>query len=306
MTRRTSPLATAALGVGLLGAGTAGYAGLVERNAFTLRRWDVPVLAPQAAPLRVLHVSDIHMREGQRRKQAWVADLARLAPDLVVLTGDNLAGATAVPATLRALEPLFAFPGVFVFGSNDYYGPVPKNPLKYFNPRHKRVHGPELPWQDLRDGLLAAGWLDLTNRRTTMAVAGRSVELRGVDDPHLKLDDLPAVAGPASPVADLAVGLVHAPEPRVLDAFVADGVQLVLSGHTHGGQLRIPGYGALVTNCGLDRDRCRWVSEYAAPGQVRAPAMLHVSAGLGTSPFAPARFACPPEASLLTLTPRVR
>ena len=84
----------------------------------------------------------------------------------------------------------------------------------------------------------------------------------------------------------------------MLDRFAADGYDLVLAGHTHGGQLRLPGYGALVTNCGIDRSRARGASRWGAHMR------LHVSAGLGTSPYAPLRFACPPEASLLTLVPR--
>ena len=96
----------------------------------------------------------------------------------------------------------------------------------------------------------------------------------------------------------MRLGLTHSPEPRVLDRFAADGYDLVMAGHTHGGQLRVPGVGALVTNCGLDRSRARGVSRWGAH------MWLHVSAGLGTSPFAPMRFACPPEASLLTLVAR--
>jgi predicted MPP superfamily phosphohydrolase len=77
---------------------------------------------------------------------------------------------------------------------------------------------------------------------------------------------------------------------------VADGVALVLAGHTHGGQLCIPGVGALVTNCDLPRRQAKGVSSWEG-------VPLHVSAGLGCSPYAPVRFACRPEASLLTLVP---
>jgi predicted MPP superfamily phosphohydrolase len=287
------------------GAATVAYASLVERTAWTLRRFDVPVLPPGSAPLTVLQLSDLHMTAGQRSKQEWVAGLADLRPDLVITTGDNLAGMDAVPPTLRALDPLMALPGAFVLASNDYYAPRPKNPLKYFKTDHKRVHGDDLPWRDLRDGMTARGWLDLTNATGTLTVAGTRIAFAGLDDPHLKLDRYDDVAGPADPDADLRIGLVHSPEPRVLDRFAADGYDLLLCGHTHGGQLRVPFYGALVTNCGIDRQHVRWLHRWAQPSPGHPHGTwLHVSAGLGTSPYAPARFACPPEATLLTLTAR--
>jgi predicted MPP superfamily phosphohydrolase len=289
-----------ALPLAVLAAGTAtvGYAAGVERTRWTLRNFDVPILEPDAEPVRVLQISDLHMTPGQRSKQQWVRELAGLDPDLVLLTGDNLAHRDAVPAVLHALAPLLDRPGGFVFGSNDYYGPRPKNPFKYFDRDHTKVFGPPLPWEDLRDVLAESGWADVNNGQATVTAAGRRIELRGVDDPHLELDDYSAVAGPLDPAADLHLGLSHSPEPRVLDAFAADGFPLVLAGHTHGGQLRVPFYGALVTNCGIDRERARGLHRWSGDTWV------HVSAGLGTSPYAPIRFACPPEASLLTLVPR--
>jgi predicted MPP superfamily phosphohydrolase len=287
------------------GAATVAYASLIERTHWTLRRFDVPMLPPGSAPLRVLQLSDLHMTAGQHGKQEWVAGLADLEPDLVINTGDNLAGMDAVPPTLRALEPLMDFPGAFVLASNDYYAPRPKNPLKYFKTNHKRVHGDELPWRELRDGMTARGWLDLTNTAGSLTVNGRRIAFAGVDDPHLKLDRYDDVAGPADPDADVRIGLVHSPEPRVLDRFTADGYDLLLCGHTHGGQLRVPFYGALVTNCGIDRQYVRWLHRWAEPSPGHPTGTwLHVSAGLGTSPYAPYRFACPPEATLLTLTAR--
>ncbi|MGH3716502.1 MAG: metallophosphoesterase [Micromonosporaceae bacterium] len=285
------------LALGAAGLGVLGYATLVERVRYTLRRYDVPVLEPDTEPLRLLQISDLHLTPGQHGKIEWVAGLAALDPDLVLLTGDNLAHPDAVPGVLEALVPLLDRPGAFVFGSNDYYGPVLKNPFTYFNPNRKRLIGEELPWQELRDGLLAAGWADLNNARTLLKTAGRVVELVGVDDPHLERDRYESVAGSGSPEAEVHIGLTHSPEPRVLDEMAADGFSLLLAGHTHGGQVCVPGYGALVTNCDLDRRMARGLHPYG-------PAWLHVSAGLGTSPYAPVRFACPPEASLLTLIPR--
>jgi predicted MPP superfamily phosphohydrolase len=281
-----------------LGLATIGYASLIERRHWTLRTATLPVLPEGSPSLRVLQVSDLHMMPDQKSKQRWVSKLAELEPDLVVDTGDNLANPKAVPGVLRALEPLLTKPGLFVFGSNDYYGPTPKNPMKYLSKKRGWSRGVPLPWRDLRAALLERGWLDATHRRLTIEVAGRQVAVAGVDDPHIRRDRYDSIAGPVRTPVTLKLGLTHSPEPRVLDAFAADGYDLILAGHTHGGQLRVPGYGALVTNCGLDRSRARGASRWGAH------TWLHVSAGLGTSPYAPVRFACPPEASLLTLVPR--
>jgi predicted MPP superfamily phosphohydrolase len=290
-----------------LGAGTAGlglatlaYASLIERNLFTLRRFDVPVLAPDSEPLRILHLSDLHMTPDQYRKQRWVADLAGTDPDLVIVTGDNMAHVDAVPAVVRALGPLLDRPGAFVFGSNDYRGPVLKNPLGYLGRDRPYVQGAPLPTEELRDVLAGSGWADLNNQRTTIKSGGRMIELVGVDDPHVGRDDYPSVAGPADPMnSDLRLGVTHTPEPPVLDAMAADGFDLLLAGHTHGGQVCVPFYGALTTNCGLRRDMAKGLHRWPGSG-----AYLHVSAGLGTHPTAPIRFACRPEATILTLVAR--
>ncbi|MEV0082201.1 metallophosphoesterase [Saccharopolyspora sp. NPDC050642] len=290
------------LSTGALGAAAVTYSAAIERRHWTLRQATLPVLAEDAAPLRVLHISDLHMTPNQRSKQRWVSELAELDPDLVVNTGDNLAHPQAVPAALRAMGPLLDKPGVFVFGSNDYYGPTKKNPARYLVPswKAKRLHGEPLPWRDLRAAMTERGWLDATHRRHEIEVAGMRIHLAGLDDPHLHLDRYDLIAGPVPSDAHLRLGVTHSPEPRVLDSFAEDGYDLVMAGHTHGGQLRLPGYGALVTNCELDRSRARGASTWGEHMH------LHVSAGLGTSPYAPLRFACPPEATLLTLLPRAQ
>lgn len=294
----SAPASPTRLAAGAAGAAAAGllYATVIERNAFALRQATLPVLEPGSSTLRVLHLSDIHMMPRQVLKQSWISALDELEPDLVVNTGDNLASPGAVPAVVQALGGLLARPGLFVFGSNDYFGPTPKNPFKYFRKDHKRTHGEPLPWQDLRAAFTERGWLDATHTIRELEVAGVRVAAAGVDDPHIGRDRYETIAGRPNPLAQLRLGLTHSPEPRVLDAFAADGYDLVLAGHTHGGQLCLPGYGALVTNCHLDRSRVKGVSHWGST------MMLHVSAGLGTSPYAPARFSCRPEATLLTLT----
>ncbi|QFG67582.1 metallophosphoesterase [Ornithinimicrobium pratense] len=293
--------------------GAAAYATWVEPRWFALRHREVPCLPAGSPRLRVLHLSDLHLVPTQERKRTWVRELAELEPDLVLHTGDHLAAMDAVPAALEAYSGLLDRPGAFVLGSNDYYPPTRKNPLRYFTDSHKK--GAELtplvlPTQDLVDGLTERGWIDLTHRRTLLDVHGVPLELVGTDDAHLGRDNYASVSAPASPDAALTVGVTHAPYQRVLDAMASDGAGLLIAGHTHGGQLRVPGYGALVTNCDLDTSRARGVSRWwpgagSTPSSPAPPgaAWLHVSAGLGGNPYTPFRFCCRPEATLLTLTP---
>ena len=296
------------LGLGALaGAATVAYAA-AEARAYTLRRVEVPLLPPGHPPLEVLHLSDLHLTPGQRAKRAWVAGLADLEPDLVVGTGDFLAHRDAVPAVLESLGPLVERPGAFVFGSNDYFEPTVRNPLRYLLPDDGRrhIHTPPLPWRTLRDDLSDAGWLDLSNSTGRLKVGDLVFAFAGVDDPHLGYDDLAAVAGPAPDDADVRLGVAHAPYLRVLDQFARDGYDAILAGHTHGGQVCVPFVGALTTNCDLDHARAKGLHRHPADSRPGDPASswLHVSAGLGTSPFVRLRVACRPEATLLTLVPR--
>jgi predicted MPP superfamily phosphohydrolase len=298
---------------GLIGTGAAAGAGLTayaawEARQYTLRRVEVPLLPPGARPVKVLHLSDIHMTPGQRRKQEWLNGLALLRPDLVVDTGDNLSHRDSVPVVTSSLGALLDVPGVFVFGSNDYFEPTMRNPLRYLLPDDGRraTDSAQLPWPDLRDAFAAAGWTDLTNRRETVKVGDLTFAFAGVDDPHLGYDRLDDVAGPADGHADVRLGVAHAPYLRVLDQFAADGYDAVLAGHTHGGQVCVPGVGALTTNCDLEPARAKGLHRHPADSRPGDPgsSWLHVSAGIGTSPYARIRVACRPEATLLTLTSR--
>lgn len=307
----SSPLGTALRSAAWLAGGTAGagaaalaYASLIERNLFGVREETLAVLPPGSKPLRVLHLSDIHFVPNQRIKVRWLESLAALEPDLVVNTGDNLSHVDAVPPLLEALKPLLRFPGVYVPGSNDYYGPSFKNPLTYFTgPSTIAKEPPALPFGKLFGTFEDAGWTGLTNRRDTMDLGGVRLDFSGVDDPHLNRDVYAGFPEPDPSAATPAVrvGVAHAPYQRVLNYFTDGGADLILAGHTHGGQVCVPFYGALVSNCDLPPRLAKGVSLWEHHGR-RVP--MNVSAGIGTSRFAPIRFACRPEAVLLTLTPR--
>jgi predicted MPP superfamily phosphohydrolase len=266
--------------------------------SYRLREATLPVLAEGRQSIRVLHFSDLHLTPKRKIEIADIKSFAALKPDLVISTGDFLADQGAVPVVLDALSDLLRIPGVFVFGSNDYYAPRAKNPLSYlFKDHGKRVLGDLLPVEELRSGLMEQGWKDLNHQRAHLTIKGTAIEFRGTDDAHLNRDDYSTVAGPAGR-CDLAIGVTHAPYLRILEGMSRDQLDLIFAGHTHGGQVRLPwpgGSRALTTNCDLPNWRARGVT------RVANEPWLNVSAGMGTSPFARIRVASPPEVSLITL-----
>ena len=310
MTTRAAGVALGAATAAAVGALTWGV--FVERTLFRVREETLPILEPGSRPLTILHLSDLHMAPWQRRKQEFLRGLARLEPDLVVETGDTLGHADGLTGVRRAYDAFRGIPGVFVHGSNDYHGPVFKNPLAYFGgPSRVRPRAADLDTAALdRYFVDELGWLDLANTARGLEVKGHRIELFGTGDAHRgwdRLDELPGaierlreeVEWDADGTA-LRLGVTHAPYRRVLDAFVTQEADLILAGHTHGGQVRVPGLPALVANCDIPRSQAQGLSVWRG---ARRSALLEVSAGLGTSIYAPVRFACPPEAVFLTLVP---
>ena len=288
---------------------------LVERNRFTIRQEVLPVLDPGARALKVLHIADLHMAPGQHRKQEWVRSLAELAPDLIVNTGDNLGHVDSNDAVEYALEVFGGIPGVFVNGSNDYFGPELKNPLQYFGgPSSHHERAASLDTARLENFFEnSLGWSNLNNRAHAIELNGSRLEFFGVNDAHRGWDRLDRIPSAIEEMREnsgwqedrtapeaVAIGVTHAPYRRVLDSFVTNGAEVIFAGHTHGGQVRIPGLAALVTNCDIPRAQASGLSVWH---HARRAAFLNVSAGIGTSVYAPFRFACPPEAVLVTLTP---
>ncbi|MFT4230351.1 MAG: metallophosphoesterase [Microbacterium sp.] len=315
MTRPGSsrPALAALAAAGAVGAAAAVWGIGIERHLYVVRRHTAPILEPGSEPLRILHVSDLHMAPWQRRKQRWIASLAGLQPDLIVNTGDNLGHVDGLDGVRAAFEPFRGIPGLFVHGSNDVVAPGPRNPFAYFAgpSQHGEVLKP-LDTAALDAYLEGLGWRSVDNASASFDVRGHRIDAFGVGDAHRdwdRIDLLPGLveglreadAGDGADPEPLTVGVTHAPYRRVLDAFTTLGANLVFAGHTHGGQVRVPGYGALVANCDLPLRQARGLSSWSHSGR-RIP--LNVSAGLGQSIYAPVRFACRPEATFLTLVPR--
>jgi predicted MPP superfamily phosphohydrolase len=273
---------------------------LVERNRFTVVRDELAVLKPGSKPIRVLHISDFHLAPWQKRKQAWIANLVELQPDLVVNTGDNLGHRDAIRPTLKSLESLLKVPGVFVNGSNDYHSPEIRNPLAYLNKPSTPSHKELIDSKKLTDPFEAAGWKNLNNSQASLTILGTRIGFLGLDDPHDELAEFASLPGQKQKLGapDLLLGVAHAPYLRVLEEFSAQGAELVFAGHTHGGQVCLPKIGALVTNCDLPAKMAKGLSSHEFE---KRTVFLNVCAGLGTSIFAPIRLFCKPEVRLLTL-----
>jgi predicted MPP superfamily phosphohydrolase len=290
------------LGAGLVaGSALLGYATL-EARWYRLRRLVLPdVLRTSGATLRLLHVSDVHLAHGQDHRVRFLRSLAELEPDLVVITGDLLGDVGIEDDAAEAVATLTGpgRPGLFVLGSNDLYGPIIKSPHRYLTRRRRPIHGAPLEFDRLVERLSGAGYTTVRNEAVAVETRAGDVAVGGIDDPHLEatvIPDASLLTPDAAGLGDgvLNLGLVHAPYLAALDALRSAGHDLLLAGHTHGGQIRLPGYGALVANCDLPLDLARGESRYR-------DSWLHVSPGLGHSKFTPFRVGCRPEATLLEL-----
>lgn len=266
---------------------------------YQLREVSVPILPPASSDIRILHFSDLHLTPRRKTEIADIKSWAALKPDLVISTGDFLAHREAITPVLNALDELLNLPGLYVFGSNDYYAPKFKNPLSYLKKDDgTRKLGAKLPTEKLDQALTARGWINLNNRRDAISIKGLKIDVRGTDDAHLELDDYSLAKG--APSGDISIGVTHAPYLRVLEGMSKDNLDLIFAGHTHGGQVRLPWFGgsrSLTTNCDLPNWRSRGLTKENGP-------WLNVSAGMGYSPFAPIRVFCPSEVSLVTLVTR--
>jgi predicted MPP superfamily phosphohydrolase len=268
--------------------------------AFQLREVNLPILPKGSPELRVLHFSDLHLTPRSKSEIQDIRSWGELRPDLVISTGDFLGHKDAINAALYALEPLLGLPGLYVFGSNDYYGPRFKNPLSYLKKDDgTRILGERLRTEDLDATLQARGWKNLNNAKLKIEVKGIVIEARGTDDAHLALDDYSVVSGVRDKSVDLSIGVTHAPYKRIIDAMTADELDLIFAGHTHGGQVRVPWFGgtrSLTTNCDLPNWRSRGLTKLGCEPY------LHVSAGMGHSTFAPFRFLCETEKTVLCIS----
>jgi predicted MPP superfamily phosphohydrolase len=268
------------------------YGVLVERRWYRLRRYRLDILPATASPISILHLSDLHVVRGSDGLRRFLSTLP--PADVTAVTGDIVGEPEAVEEAVSLLrQTRGGLASYFVLGSNDYYTPRPLNPIRYFLGGTRRRRTAERGRAaELVAQLEADGWVYLRNVRATAELDGLAVELLGLDDPHIDLQDMRVAA--RERYDRFGIGVVHSPDP--MPELAALGWDLVVYGHTHGGQVRMPVVGALVTNS--------YVPRRLVAGLVRfGDAYAHISPGLGTSKYAPFRFLCRPEATLLELGP---
>jgi uncharacterized protein len=277
-----------------VGAGCVAYGVFVERHWYRLARYRLAVLPEGTGALTILHLSDLHFDRSDTRLAAFIAALP--AADVTVLTGDILGEPAALDAVVEALRPASGrLASYFVLGSNDYYAPSPRNYLAYFYKRRRRRPGTRSRSEELVHRLQSEGWEYLSNRKASLSAVGVRVEVAGLDDPHIERHDMRIA--PRNDWDVLGLAVVHSPDPA--PELAALGYDVILAGHTHGGQVRLPLLGALVTNGTVPTKLCRGLSRIGR-------SYLHVSPGMGTSRYAPFRFLCRPEATILELVTAAR
>jgi uncharacterized protein len=250
-----------------------GLYGWGRRNGLDIRVVErdmaVPALPRGFEGWRILHLSDLHLDVDPELTDAILQAIAPLQYDLAVITGDFRSlmhgpYERAMAESGRLIRALKA-PAYGVLGNHDFLEFVPH--------------------------LEAAGLRMLLNEMARLERAGDTIFLAGVDDPHFYETDNLQRARAGIPAAGFSILLAHTPE--IARAAAAAGFQVMLCGHTHGGQICLPGGIAVMTNSHCERKLIR--------GGWRCAQMLgYTTTGVGSSGML-ARFFCPPEAVIHTL-----
>ena len=263
----------------------------------------VPDLPPDLDGLKIAFLSDLHVGMMYVPRQAILDALDEFAPDLLVLGGDYAAGKPRVTEAAELVEELAGRqPTAAIVGNTEYY----------------------LPWDldDLTRRLEAVDGRLLRNQAWQVARGDATIEVVGLDSPTYHMTDADAALADCDPDVDLRIALVHSPAAWQDIGRLA--AHIALCGHTHGGQVRIPGLEAPVTHpnyprrlaAGLFRLRTEprpWAERLAShwdilrnAGPIRADAsegtLMYVSRGVGVS--APqVRLMCPPELVQIEIRP---
>lgn len=261
------------LAAGLAAVGAGVYAVVIEPGWIEVVRSVeyMPMLRPGAPDLTLVHLSDIHVGSIGRRERRAIGIVNTARPDVIIISGDLVRGGGRPDALESFLSALHARQGKYlVWGNHDYWDGVPT------------TWGPE--------AVRRAGFKLLRNSSQTIRHAGGRIVIAGLDDPITGHDSLKLAMARVSR-RDACILVTHSPE--VVRSLGNWDIDLVLAGHTHGGQVRLPWIGALWVPFGTTDHIDGWF-------EVDPGVRLHVSRGLGWS-WLPVRFLCRPAIDLITL-----
>jgi predicted MPP superfamily phosphohydrolase len=265
-----------------------------DRTGFTLQALHIPCRGLQH-PLKLLHLSDIHLLVRDRAKQKFIRHVTDADYDFVFLTGD-IAEETDAEALVPSLLTRAPRYGAFaVLGNHDHRRLSIQDSLKelFTGEFLDRAAMSDIPPMKRRfEG--GGAWRVLVNETALVEVRNQTIAIAGVDDPATRHGDLQRTMQHVKR-ADVLIALVHVPTD--LASFSQYGFQLVLAGHTHGGQVRLPFIGALRTQCDLPRHQARGLFQVGRT-------WVHVSQGLGSGKLLRLRALCPPTAYAITLEPQ--
>ncbi|MBY0358152.1 MAG: metallophosphoesterase [Candidatus Obscuribacterales bacterium] len=288
--------------LGALAAGTYWYASRVEARRFKLEVVNVitgaghePLAEAEAVAgrhplsLRVLHLSDLHLSKPESVKIDFVRRVTDDDFDLILFTGDIFENYSGIEYASQLISRQPRLGSYAVLGNHDYYNYTMFH--RTLGRLHKKFRYPK-EYRDVEpmvEALENAGITVLRN--TSKSHEEEKVHIVGVDYPGISDADLKKLVQSA-PKNHAILLLFHV--PKNLKRYAELGVHMAFGGHTHGGQVRVPGVGALITDSELPR--------HEASGLLwRGNTAIHISRGLGADPRTNFRLFCPPHASIINI-----
>ena len=276
----------------MAGVGAWLYASRVEIRRYQLESVDIHTTygGSGAAPsLRILHISDLHLSQPESHKIEFLQKITDDEYDMIILTGDCFEDFSGIAYASKIIKNKPRLGAYAVLGNHDYYAYTMWNKTLgriYRSFRHPSIRrNVDSMVAALQDG----GFNVLSNEFKSHE--NEKVFVVGID--YFDIDDaeLNSILAQA-PDDHLVLALQHV--PHKLSRIAAMGVDAAFCGHTHGGQVRIPGFGAIITDSELSRAE--------ASGLLwRDKTAIHVSRGLGADPRSNFRFFCPPHATVVNI-----
>lgn len=272
--------------------GLSAYSFFVEPRWHRIMHRTVLLKGASLPPLRILHLSDFHFYPGKTERVKLVHRLAQEAVDLIFITGDLIDTNDGIPISIEALRPLRAKYGVYcTFGNHDYVH------VKFHNIFHVKRRKFDCSKYEKNDIERLAGELAgigiqvLRNQRVTIEVDGAPVIIAGIDDPYTEHDDIASTFAGYRKEGPCFV-LIHTPDRY--QELAEYNVDMVFSGHTHGGQICLPFYGPIITRTEAPR-------EFAYGLNRLNGTVYFTTRGIGSSKRTYPRFNCRPEVNFFTV-----